>query len=140
MNLVGPLAHSFLLSCKDIDATLRASGLSNIAELCKMLRYGIHPYLVEIVECVSSLSIVDSEVEVKRGCIFVIYLLLEGMGVEAFEIIPDHLRMVQNTIRRFIKDNDAVVQYHAENANNYFKEILQWKPEPINSPLNIIKY
>lgn len=135
-----PLVHSFLNACKDSDCTIRASGLSNLAEICKILRYGLHPYLEEIISCVSSISRFDNDVQVKRGCIFLIYLLLEGLGVESFQIIPDHFGMVQDTISRYLTDNDAVVCFHAENAKKYLNEIITWQPEPIVSPLHIIKH
>lgn len=137
---VEPLVHSFLLSCRDNDRTIRASGLSNIAELCKMLRYGLYPYLEEIIACIDSLSLTDKEVEVKRGCIFVLYLLLEGLGVDSFNMIPDHLDKVHRIINQSMHDNDAVTCYHGERACRYFKEILTWKPEEMTSPFHIIKH
>jgi len=135
---VDPLIHTFLLACRDNDRTIRASGLSNIAELCKMLRFGLHPYLEEIVECVFALSTTDREVEVKRGCIFVLYLLLEGLGVDSFEMIPDHLAQVQKMIIQAMRDNDAVTCYHGERAHSYFKQIITFTPEEQKSPFHIL--
>lgn len=105
-----------------------------------MLRYGLYPYLEEIIACIDSISLTDKEVEVKRGCIFVLYLLLEGLGIDSFEMIPDHFDKVRRIIEQSRCDSDAVTSYHGEQAHKHFREILTWKPEEIKSPLHIIKH
>jgi vesicle coat complex subunit len=61
------LVPIFLAGCRDPDPLVRASALSNLAELCELLHYALLPFLEEIVSCVQSLLQSDTTVEVRRG-------------------------------------------------------------------------
>ncbi len=43
-----PLLDAFLRGARDPDAFVRASSLSNLGELCALLRYSIDPVLHEV--------------------------------------------------------------------------------------------
>lgn len=137
---MAPLVNCFLISCKDFDQTIRASGLSNVAEICKILRYGLHPYVVEIIECVESLLRFDKESEVRRGGIYVLYLLLEGLGVEAFQFMPEYLGKIGRLVNEALHDPDAVTRYHAQQTKAYLSEIVGdfLSPPVTKSPFHIL--
>ena len=42
------LLNAFLVGTRDPDAFLRASSLSNIAEICKLLKYSLGPIIHEV--------------------------------------------------------------------------------------------
>lgn len=42
------LISCFLIGCRDEDELMRASSLSNLGELCKILSFRITSYLVEV--------------------------------------------------------------------------------------------
>lgn len=66
-SLANTLVPIFLAGCRDPDPLMRASALSNLAELCELLHYALLPYLEEIVSCAQSLLQSDTTVEVRRG-------------------------------------------------------------------------
>ena len=105
-----------------------------------MLRFGLNSFSQEIIECVGSISRFDKEVEVKRGCIFVIYLLLVGLGVEALQIVPEHFTMIKEIINRYLTDSDGVTFFHAENARASLREIISYQTPQVDSILHIIKH
>eukprot|EP01117_Protostelium_nocturnum_P004751 TRINITY_DN1724_c0_g2_i2.p1 TRINITY_DN1724_c0_g2~~TRINITY_DN1724_c0_g2_i2.p1 ORF type:complete len:519 (+),score=153.13 TRINITY_DN1724_c0_g2_i2:265-1821(+) len=86
------LMNGFLAGTKDPMGSIRASSLSNLAELCKLMRFALHPYIREILECIFSVMNADKEREVRRGAVFAITLLLRGLGRDIFELIPDQLK------------------------------------------------
>jgi hypothetical protein len=49
---------------KDADATLRASSLSALAEICGLLRFAIHAHLAEVLVCVRDVVLSDQDVQV----------------------------------------------------------------------------
>lgn len=117
--------HAFLVGCKDGDATVRASCLSNLAEVCKVLGIGAHPYLEEILLCVESILEGDKEVEVQRGALFVFFMLLDGLGVEAFQLIPHKIATIHSKLQRYVDDPDPVTQYHALTALDLLEEVVR---------------
>lgn len=109
----------FLAGCRDPDPLVRASALSNLAELCELLHYALLPYLEEIVSCVQSLLQSDTTLEVRRGeCCMSALLhesvidtchlsgvinlyaqLLTGLDDDVFEVMPHHLRAIYSTLK-----------------------------------------
>lgn len=135
-----PLLHCFLIACKDEDDLIKASALSNIAEICKILRFGLHPYITEIIDCVVSMLLYKPSVEVKRGGIYVFFLLLEGLGLDSFQVLPEYLQKVFRLVKFYRTDPDPVTCFHADQAHAYFTEIITefCSPEEHKSPFHII--
>ncbi|GAM18866.1 hypothetical protein SAMD00019534_020410 [Acytostelium subglobosum LB1] len=108
------LFHSFFLGCRDNSVGVRASSLSNLATLCELLKFSIDQYMVELFGCLEGILRSEKEVEVRRGAIFVFQLLLKGIGMEAFSLIPDQLKNIYQ-ILKFIEstDKDIVCKHHA---------------------------
>src|ERR1700733_13543767 len=99
-------AHYFIFSylkvCADRDNNselVRASSISNLATICKMLHWGLHSYVQQIMDNVVSLLMTEKSVEVRRAIIVVFTKLLEGLGMDVFQVIPHHLK----TIYRYLK-------------------------------------
>ena len=57
----------FMPVIRDADYTVRASGLSNVAELCEVLGFGLLPHIEEIMETIYQILIVEKNEEVRRG-------------------------------------------------------------------------
>jgi hypothetical protein len=67
------LMNGFLHATKDKSSSIRASSLSNLAELCKHMRFALHPYIIDIIQCVTATLKTDREAEVRRGKVVYIY-------------------------------------------------------------------
>ncbi|KYQ90522.1 hypothetical protein DLAC_09147 [Tieghemostelium lacteum] len=112
------MVHSFLISCKDQNPIgVRMSSLSNIATICELLHYSIQRYLVEILHCIHSILQSEKLVEIRRSAIFVFILLLKGLGKDSFELIPDQLLSLYNTLKNLeFYETDEISKSHARSA------------------------
>ena len=70
------IVHIYLLGCKEKEEIIKASSLSNLAEICKLLRFALHPYLIEILSCVSHLLQSDPSPLVQRGLSFLLFFFI----------------------------------------------------------------
>ena len=105
---------AFLQGSKDPMADIRASSLSNLAELCKHLKFALQPFIREILDCIYSIIYSEKEVEVRRGAVFVIELLFRGLSTEIFEIIPNDLKKLYQLLKNLqSSETDEITQYHA---------------------------
>ncbi|EAL68518.1 hypothetical protein DDB_G0278691 [Dictyostelium discoideum AX4] len=116
-NYATQLVPTFLLGCRDDSVGVRTSSLSNLATLCEMMHYSIDSYLVEILLCTNSILKSDPEIEVRRGAIFIFQQLLQGLGMSSFQVIPDELKSIYNTLKNVeFYDQDEVCKYHARST------------------------
>ncbi|EDV29755.1 uncharacterized protein TRIADDRAFT_52476 [Trichoplax adhaerens] len=76
-----------LTGVNDKDSDIRCSSLSQLAELCMLLRHSINPLLHEVTSCISSLAKFDKINEVRRGAVNVIRSLLKGLQSDIIEVI-----------------------------------------------------
>ncbi|PRP86827.1 hypothetical protein PROFUN_05044 [Planoprotostelium fungivorum] len=120
------LMNAFLSCTKDRLPTMRASSLSNLAELCKHMRFALHSYIVDIMECIMSTLSTDKEAEVRRGAVFASTLLFRGMGRDIFELIPTYLRSLYRLLKRTEEsDADDVTRFHAKIALTELANAIQ---------------
>jgi hypothetical protein len=56
-----PLLRPLLLSLQDPLPSIRASALSNIAILARMLKFGLHPYLGDLLRTLRDLLVTEKE-------------------------------------------------------------------------------
>lgn len=59
--------NAFLHGTKDPRPLIRASSLSNLAELCKHMRFALHPYIADIFSCVSAVLTTEKDADVRSG-------------------------------------------------------------------------
>ncbi|OQR97579.1 hypothetical protein ACHHYP_10179 [Achlya hypogyna] len=117
--------HAIRTPTRDVesleDATFRASCLSNLAEVCGLLRWAIHPFLADVLLCVKGVLEVergrsDAHVALRRGAVFVLHQLLTLMGREVFEIAAEHMTPIYRMLKLVATDSDRVSRFHAEQA------------------------
>ena len=103
-------------------ATLRSSCLSNLAEVCTLLGWAIHPYVVDVVTCVLGVLQFETDasitsVAVRRGAVYLIDALLCAFGRNCFEIFPDYIKPLYDNLRwTRDRDSDQVVKYQTIQA------------------------
>uniref|UniRef100_T1ISA3 RNA polymerase II assembly factor Rtp1 C-terminal domain-containing protein n=1 Tax=Strigamia maritima TaxID=126957 RepID=T1ISA3_STRMM len=126
--------QAFLNGCKDENSQVRASSLSNLAEVCKGLKFSIGPCIHEVMLCVRSLLKTDAASEVKEACLLLITLLLRGLGDDTFEVIgsilPDLFRLLK-TIYTIERDDKVKLnaQLALEELNITAKKFINPKPK-----------
>ena len=76
-----------------------------------------------------------------EGGVYVLYLLLEGLGVEAFEMIPDELQPIYRQLRIAKNSPDPITALHATSALDQLSSILHdfCLPQESSSPLHILR-
>ncbi|XP_071448061.1 transport and Golgi organization protein 6 homolog [Hetaerina americana] len=111
------LLNSFLGGVRDGDGMVRASSLSNLGEVCKILSFKLGSITTEVLWCVRCVLETDSAVEARRAAVLVVTLLLQGMGVEVFKVLENILPELYRTLKSVrSNDPDEVVQLHAQLA------------------------
>ena len=151
----------------DTSATLRASALSNLGEICHILKWSLRSYATDIISCVvgvlqfekpliapASTSLgekkgdsayvgdehTDRNAIVRRAAILVVLLLLEGMGEQILEILPDHAGDLHQEMKIVNSlDPDILCRGHAREALGMLDAIIksQFAIEPIDSAYQI---
>jgi len=111
------ILSSLLAGVKDDDSYIRASSLSNIGEVCKLLRFSVGSIINELVNCISSVLRFDKEAKVKRAALTVVILLLDGLESDTFQAIGSCLKDIYQTVKVTIHSHvDDVTKQFAENA------------------------
>src|SRR5690554_2499885 len=110
--------NAFLAGTKDASPSIRASSLSNLAQLCKALRFALHPYITEILSCIQSLLGSEKDSQVRSGAVFVLALLFQGLGTDILTLIPDELSQTYRLLKQIAENHseDQVTKFHTQIA------------------------
>ncbi|GAB6026738.1 transmembrane and coiled-coil domains-containing protein 7 [Chamberlinius hualienensis] len=111
------LINSFLNSSKSHDPVIRASGLSNLGELCKGLKFSLGNNINELFLHLSNFAKYDASPQVRSAAIQVITLLLRGLGKDAIKVLENVLKEIYGLLKHiYAVDKDDVVKLHVEQA------------------------
>ncbi|XP_060077025.1 transport and Golgi organization protein 6 homolog isoform X2 [Ylistrum balloti] len=94
------LLTTFLQGCKDVDPLIRASSLSNLGELCKVLRFSVGNYIHLILNCACVLLKSDPSTEVRQAAAMMVSLQLEGLGKDLLKVLESAVRDLYRTLRQ----------------------------------------
>ena len=86
------LLNPFLAQLSHPDPLIRSSSLSNLGEVCKNLKFSLGEIIHEIFGALHEIIQFDKAVEVRRAGVFVVKLLLEGLGDDALVVLQVKLR------------------------------------------------
>ncbi|ETW03011.1 hypothetical protein H310_05446 [Aphanomyces invadans] len=113
------------------EATFRASCLSNLAEVCGLLQWAIHPYITDVVACVRGILdterlTTDAHIALRRGAVFVLYHMLQLFGRDILEAIPDAMTPIYRLLKHeAASETDPVCRFHAENGVKELDTIMR---------------
>ncbi|CAH1391562.1 unnamed protein product [Nezara viridula] len=111
------LISCFLIGCRDEDELMRASSLSNLGELCKILSFRITSYLIEILECIRAIYETDKFPEPRRAAVMVLTLLFKGLGEGVLNTLEPLLLDIYKSLKHIYKyDKDDITRLHAQMA------------------------
>nr|XP_016854092.1 PREDICTED: transport and Golgi organization protein 6 homolog [Anolis carolinensis] len=136
------LIHAFLRGAKDPEAALRASSLSNLGELCQILRFQLGLVVHEVTSCLTSIVKTDREVEVRRAAVHVVVLLLRGLSEEALEVLRDVVldlyRLLKSVVRH---EEDGATVLHAQLALEELDGIMRrllFPPQALEKKIQVL--
>ncbi|XP_024138311.1 transport and Golgi organization protein 6 homolog [Oryzias melastigma] len=125
-HLGQPLVGVFLRGTRDPDASVRASCLSNLGELCQKLDYALGPLTQELSSCLTALIKTEKEAEVRRAAVHVIALLLRGLSDRTTEVLRDVLLDLYRALKWVIRsDPDEVAVVHAQLALEELDDVMR---------------
>ncbi|KPJ06433.1 Transmembrane and coiled-coil domain-containing protein 7 [Papilio machaon] len=120
------LLNTMLTACRDHDPLIRASALSNLAEIALVLHYRIGSIIYEVLLCIESIIETDRAMECRRAAVMVISSLLKGLGKETLIELKEHLLPLYRTLNKLYKDpnEDHAVKLHAQTALEELNDIV----------------
>uniref|UniRef100_A0A8C6URG2 Transport and golgi organization 6 homolog (Drosophila) n=1 Tax=Neogobius melanostomus TaxID=47308 RepID=A0A8C6URG2_9GOBI len=125
-HLGQPLLGIFLQSTKDPDPSVRASSLSNLAELCQRLEYALGPLTQELSTCLTALIKTEKEAEVRRAAVHVITQLLKGLSDKTTQVLADVLLDLYRALKWVVRsDPDSVAVLHAQLALEELDDVMR---------------
>lgn len=71
---------------RDNDHLVRASSLSNLADICRLLRYNLGSIVAEIVNCADYVLRCDPEIEPRRAAVLLLQMIIQGGDSELLEV------------------------------------------------------
>ncbi|KAI5736732.1 hypothetical protein M8J76_006525 [Diaphorina citri] len=118
--------NAFLHGCKDEDHLLRASSLSNLAEICRILGYRVGSILSEIFICIKCIISSDPCPEPRRAAVMVASFLLCGLKHEALQVLEPILPELYRTLKHiYDNDPDDRTRLHAQLALEQLNEAVK---------------
>ncbi|KAL9655140.1 hypothetical protein ABK040_008916 [Willaertia magna] len=132
-------AHYFVycfLNCgKENDEDyelLRASALSNMATLVEILKFGVHPYIQDILDCCSYVLTFDESEHVRRAAILIFDRLVKTFKIEIFDLFNDvtSSKLTELLKRVAFYDNDDLVKINANAIISELDDLLQKRLTP----------
>ncbi|XP_077372468.1 transport and Golgi organization protein 6 homolog [Festucalex cinctus] len=125
-HLGRPLVSEFLRGTRDSDQSVRASSLSNLAELCQRLDYALGPLGQELSSCLTALIKTEKEAEVRRAAVHVITLLLRGLSDKTTQVLGDVLLDLYRALKWVVRsDSDEVAVLHAQLALEELDDVMR---------------
>ncbi|XP_064640492.1 transport and Golgi organization protein 6 homolog [Lineus longissimus] len=120
------LVNAFLAGSKDPDHLIRASSLSNLGQVCQLLRFSLGSILQEVFLCTSSLLRSDSEVEVRRAAVMVITMILRGTSHDAIQILDTTLKDIYRLLKQCNRsEKDETVRLQTQLALEELDDIMK---------------
>lgn len=80
------LLNTFMAGVRDDDHLVRASSLSNLAEICRLLHYSLGSIVAEIVNCADYVLRYDPTIEPRRAAVLLLQMIIEGGNSELLEV------------------------------------------------------
>ncbi|XP_025191179.1 uncharacterized protein LOC112591556 [Melanaphis sacchari] len=120
------LLNAFMAGVRDNDHLVRASSLSNLAEVCRLLRYNLGSIVVEIINCVDYVLRYDPETEPRRAAVLLLQMIIQGGDSELLEILKGHIRDIYHMLKfRYHCDKDEITKLHAQVALERLNDIMK---------------
>ncbi|XP_042336576.1 transport and Golgi organization protein 6 homolog [Sceloporus undulatus] len=136
------LIHAFLQGARDPDSSLRASSLSNLGELCQILRFQLGSVVHEVTLCLAAVVKTDREAEVRRAAVHVVVLLLRGLSERALEVLREVLLDLYRLLKFVVGcEGDEATVLHAQLALEELDGIMRrflFPPQALEKKIEVL--
>ncbi|KAM0725621.1 Transport and Golgi organization protein 6-like protein [Formica fusca] len=131
------LVNGFLCATRDTDPLVRASSLSCLGEVCKVLNFRLGNILIEILYCIACIIKSDKTPECRRAAVLVATLLFRGLGRNTLNSLGSDLVDLYRGLK-YLRDNDddPVLRLHAQLALEEIDHIVR---DFLSAPLKLEK-
>lgn len=120
------LLAAFLNGARDPDGMVRASSISNLGEICKLLRFSLGSVLHEVFNCCSSLLKSDTDVKVREAAALMIYLLLQGLDKDIMKVLDSVIKDLYKLLKCSLTvEKEDSVKLHVTLALNELDTIMR---------------
>ncbi|XP_060518577.1 transport and Golgi organization protein 6 homolog isoform X2 [Cylas formicarius] len=111
------LLNTFLNVSKHEDYLVRASSLSNLGEVCRVLGYKLGTMVTEILACVHGVIATDKAADARRAAVTVLRQLLVGLGADFVQFLKEEILPIYRTLKSvYQSDADDVMRLQAQLA------------------------
>jgi len=122
------LLNSFFSVANDPDPLVRASGLSNLGEVVKNLRFSLGSVTGETLGYLAACSR-DQDPGVRAAAVMVLTMVLQGLGRDAFTVLDSCLRDIYRELKLLCSsEKDETVRVHLgmalDEVDNIVKSFL----------------
>lgn len=94
------LLAAILSGCRHEDALVRASSLSNLAEVCRLLKCALGPVMHEVLTCCRDVMTSDPDSEPRKAATMTLTLLLQSLGKDSLTTLAEVLRDLYRALRQ----------------------------------------
>ncbi|XP_025420245.1 uncharacterized protein LOC112690445 isoform X2 [Sipha flava] len=120
------LINTFMAGVRDEDHLLRASSLSNLADVCRLLRYKLGSIVAEIVKCVDYVLNFDLAVEPRRAAVLLFQMIIEGCSLELLEICEGSIKDIYHILKhQYQCSKDETTKLHAQIAIERLNDVMK---------------
>jgi hypothetical protein len=122
----GMFLPALLRGGRDPEPLVRASSLSALATMCQLLRFSVHSFIGGLLECITCVLTTDRQTEPQRAAVFLLQLLLKGLGHDIFDALGGSSTEVLKLLRVVESTNpDEVTRCHARAALAELDEVVK---------------
>lgn len=112
-----PLIDCFYSGITHQEPIIRTSSISNLGQLCSILKYSLKPHINQIMIGIKCLIQTETDLQVKRSAIMFLHLLLNGLDSDCIQVISDQLPEIYRLVKLVYTNSlDDVMQLHAQLA------------------------
>lgn len=109
--------NTFLSGVRDEDHLIRASSLSILGEICRVLGYKLGSVVSEVLACIHVVIATDKAVEARRAAVSVIRWLFVGLEKDTIVFLKDDILPIYRTLKViYTSDPDDITRLQAQLA------------------------
>lgn len=111
------LMNCFYSGITHPEPIIRTSSISNIGQLCSILKFSLRPHISQLIIGIKCLIQTETDIEAKRAAIMLIHMILNGIDVDCIDSISDQLPEIYRLVKSVYNNSlDDVMQLHAQLA------------------------
>jgi hypothetical protein len=140
------LLNAFLIGCKsdEKEEFIKTSSLSNIGEVCRLLKFSLNDNINEILNCLTSiLNDTNESINVKRSSCLVLRMIIEGLDKDTFiQVLGKSIQSVYKAVTSTKYINDDIISMNYQLMTQYINEMMtnsMFPKETLQKEIHILR-